>query len=105
MHPHREHDAPAFLGGAGSLQAAETSDMSCGSVALRLPERRNRLRCLEMQELNAGKDLSLLDCSTVRPKDRPPTTPWIQTWCVFRRSAATGGESERGLWRAVFHDS
>ena len=36
-------------------------------AALRLPERGNRLRCLEMQELTAGKDLSLLDC-TVRPR-------------------------------------
>ena len=32
-------------------------------AALRLPERGNRLRCLEMQELTAGKGLSLLDCS------------------------------------------
>ena len=38
------------------------------SVAARLPERGNRLRCLEMPELNAGKGLSLLDCSALRPR-------------------------------------
>ena len=65
------------------------------------PRKRKPPALPRMQELNAGKDLSLLDCSTVRPKDQRTTTPWIRTWFLRRCSAATGEESERGLWRAL----